>query len=334
MTLPPAPIARREYDSTRLIAEHPPVRLDPNKLVVHQIACPPGSAHRGRIGFSRWAATSLPAAVGFVPAELLVVRPGFYDYVPCLDPAEAVEWHVNFADPNLFVGYRGPLFAQDELQVAEHPALGALREALVAAGIPITTLGPDGPTPVLITGVERRVSVSTNPDPRAGRPHGLYGNAFARADPEVVRRATTRIEPPTITNLIAMAAPPGGSGRYRSVTITQILTTAVTGFAAAVAESRRLRGSTVRVAVHTGYWGCGAFGGNRILMALLQVLAAAIAGLDRLAFHTGGAGGEAPLAEALRILRDDLRTGPSMPTGELVGRLEGFGFEWGLGDGN
>jgi Poly (ADP-ribose) glycohydrolase (PARG) len=41
------------------------------------------------------------------------------------------------------------------------------------------------------------------------------------------------------------------------------------------------------VAVHTGYWGCGAFGGNRVLMALLQVLAAGSAGLDQLVFHVG-----------------------------------------------
>ncbi len=333
MILSPQPIARHEYDTARLMAGHRPVWLHPNKQVVYEISCPPGSVHRGWIGFSRWASTSLPATVGPVPAELVLARPGFYDYVPVLDPAEAVEWHVNFADPDLFFGYRGPLFAQDELQVAEHPALGALREALVAAGIAVTTRGPDGPTPVLVTGVERRASVATNPDPEAGRPHGLYGNAFARADPELVRRATTRVEPPTITNLVAIAAPSGGSGRYRRDTIEQILTTAVTGFAAAAAESQRLRGPAVRVAVHTGYWGCGAFGGNRVLMALLQVLAAAIAGLDLLAFHTGGPGGGAPLDEAFRILRDDLATRLPMPTHELVGRLEAFGFEWGVSDG-
>jgi hypothetical protein len=39
-------------------------------------------------------------------------------------------WHVNFADPQLFVAYGSQLLAQDELQAAEHPLLGSIREAL------------------------------------------------------------------------------------------------------------------------------------------------------------------------------------------------------------
>ena len=65
------------------------------------------------------------------------------------------EWHVNFADPRLFVSYGSGLFAQDEMQVAE-------------------------------------------PSTVEGRPHGLYGNAFLMAKAEVVRRATVRLEPPTM----------------------------------------------------------------------------------------------------------------------------------------
>lgn len=32
------------------------------------------------------------------------------------------------------------------------------------------------------------------------------------------------------------------------------------------------------VIVHTGHWGTGAFGGNKVVMAFLQILAAKIAG--------------------------------------------------------
>lgn len=39
--------------------------------------------------------------------------------------------HVNFADPNMFVAYSGPLFAQDEIQVMEHPTLASVREYLL-----------------------------------------------------------------------------------------------------------------------------------------------------------------------------------------------------------
>ncbi len=32
--------------------------------------------------------------------------------------------------------------------------------------------------------------------------------------------------------------------------------------------------------IHTGFWGCGAFGGNRTLMVILQALAADLAGVE------------------------------------------------------
>ena len=157
------------------------------------------------------------------------------------------------------------------------------------------------------------------------RPAGLYGNAFARADGDVVRRATTPIDPPTITNLIAMAARRGLRGRYGADEIESVLTT-FTGFRAAVLESHRERGPRTSVAIHTGYWGCGAFGGNRVLMALLQVFAAGIAGLDRLVFHVGGPGGRNPLEEALRLVNGSLGTDLDLSTCELIGRIETIGL--------
>ena len=190
------------------------------------------------------------------------------------------------------------------------------------------------PTPVLVTGVERRCRVATDPNDAEGRPSGLYGNAFARAGADTVVRATTRIHPATITNLIAMAAPPGGYGRYRVDEIELVLSTAFTGFRAAVLESQRDRGARVRVAVHTGYWGCGAFGGNRSLMALLQVLAARMAGLDRLVFHTGAPGGGGPLDEGLSLMRRDLGTGPHRSTRGALAGIHAMAFEWGVSDGN
>lgn len=45
------------------------------------------------------------------------------------------------------------------------------------------------PTPVLISGLERRCSVDLAPNAAQGRPNGLYGNAFASAEPGAVSRA-------------------------------------------------------------------------------------------------------------------------------------------------
>ena len=238
----PDPLDRREFDAATLMAEYPPRLHNANKQVVCDIASPPGSVHRGRIGFTRWAAMRIPPHLDPVADQLVLGAPGFFDYAPTAASRDAIVWHANFADPNLFVADAGGLFAQDEMQVAEHPALGALREAMAAAGAPATTDGPGGPTPILVTGVERRASVATEPDAAACRPRGLYGSAFAAAVPEVIRRATTSVDPPTITNLMAIAAIPGGRGVYRPDQIEKTLTTAFTGFQAAALESVRLGG--------------------------------------------------------------------------------------------
>ena len=55
--------------------------------------------------------------------------------------------------------------------------------------------------------------------------------------------------------------------------------------------------------IHTGWWGCGAFGGNQELMALLQLLAAEWAGVDEVVFHTG-TDGEAALASAREVIAE------------------------------
>ena len=329
MTTSGQPLERREFEAQRLFDEHPPVLHDRNKRAVLEIACPAGSPHGGRVVFTRWAAMPLPAS--FAPgrsAGIVVRHDGFYDYRPVLAAPGAVEWHVNFADPHLFFGYGGSLFAQDEIQVAEHPILGSLREALAAGGATPLTAERGRPTPVLVAGAERRCHVATDPDPARGRPEGLYGNEFGRAPADAVRRATKRIDPPTVTNLVAIAAPACGHGRYSAGEIGHVLATAYTGFRAAVLES-----GAGPVAIHTGFWGCGAFGGNRVLMTMLQVLAAEAAGVGRLVVHAPGAAGAAVVASALEALRGELAE-TDVESGELACRLAARGFEWGESDGN
>ena len=139
----PAPLDRHAFDAAALMANHPPRVHNANKQVVLDIACPPGAVHRGTIGYTRWAAMELPEHLDPVPPDLVLPVPGFFDYQPVVEGDDVVEWHVNFADPHLFVAYAGGLFAQDEMQVAEHPGLAALKQALVAAGVETRTDGPD-----------------------------------------------------------------------------------------------------------------------------------------------------------------------------------------------
>ncbi len=324
------PLQRRTYPAAELVRQHPAVLRNENKQVFFSIACPPGAVHAGRLEYSRWPEIPLPRHVDPVRgAGLVILRDGHYDYQPILDPGVGVEWHVNFADPNLFYAYGSAFFAQDEIQIAEHPILGSLREALVADGQPTTTRENGRPAPVLVMGAERRVSIEAVPGSEKGGPSWLYGRAFAAATPDAVRQATTRIDPPTISNIIAMAAPYGGSGRYRREEIDLAICTAYTGFRAAVLESRRSAGPDTQVVIHSGFWGCGAFGGNRVMMTLLQSLAADMAGVARLVFHVGDPSNRTQVEDSLALARD---LAAAADTAEVIARVDALGMMWGHGD--
>lgn len=322
------PLDRAEFDAARLIAEHAPRWHDRNKQAVFAVTGAPGDPFSGTIVYARWPVVAWPRAVA--ARVRIEVRDGHYDYASSAG-AGFVDWHVNFADPELFAAYGGPLLAQDEMQVLEHPALGSLREALVAAGRRAATRGAAGePTPVTVTGAQRRCALDTFPDAAAGHPRDLYGNAFARAPVAEVLAAARLLSPPPSSNILALAAPAGGRGPYDRAELEDVLATAATGFAAAAQESRRLAGPGARTVVHTGFWGCGAFGGNRAVMTVLQALAADLAGVD-LAFHAGGGGGREDAEAALREY-DGLRGGAD-DTDAILADLLRRGHRWGVSNG-
>jgi hypothetical protein len=327
------PLERRTYDTAALARQHPPKLRNENKQLLFSIASPPGAINGGTLEYSRWPELRLPDALELDARNLdhvVDARDGYYDYCPVLDPGTAVEWHVNFADPNLFYAYGSVLFAQDEIQVAEHPILGSLREALIAEGRPATTIANGRPTPVLVMGAQRRLAIRTHPDAESGGPSWLYGMAFARATPDEVRDAATRIDPPTISNIVAIAAPFGGRGRYRREEIDLGLATAYSGFRAAVLESKRSAGDEALVAIHSGFWGCGAFGGNRVMMTLLQVLAAQLAGVDRLVLHVGDPAGRTSVEAALTAAAG---MASATSAAELITRIDALGLSWGVSNG-
>lgn len=337
----PHPIERLTFESGELMAAHPPVWLHPNKEAVWEVsrpaevARPAGIAPGPRLRYARWAELNLPPTMTLgVRTFRTLVRDSFYDYLPVPGDPGRVEWHVNFADPHLFGAYGSSLMAQDEMQVVEHPVLGSLREALVASGRIPMTVEAGRPTPVLVMGAERRCRIATDCNADEGRPAGLYGNAFARAGVATVRRATRRIEPPTITNVIAMAAPWGGRHEYTSSEIRYVLSTAYTAFRVAGFESGHQQAGATRVGVHTGFWGCGAFGGNRVLMAMLQLLAAEMAALDVLVFHTGRPEARRDLDRAREWLERLLPAEAPVAIPEAIARITAQKFRWGVSDGN
>lgn len=261
-------------------------------------------------------------------------REDIFGYEPSVDGR--IEWYLNFADPRLFAAYEGPLLAQDELQVLEHPSLASVHEALRRNTRPeakLLTIEDGSPTPILVRGVERRCALALDRNAAQGRPDGLYGNRFSRATPDAVQRALRVLHPPTVSNLLAISALPGGRGPYTADQIRWTLVTALSGFSAALLESRELAPES-EVVVHTGHWGTGAFGGNRTLMAMLQILAARFACIDRLIFHTVDADGAESWEDALRWGAERVWTSGTERVEDLVARLVAMEFAWGISDGN
>lgn len=72
-------------------------------------------------------------------------------------------------------------------------------------------------------------------------------------------------------------------------------------------------------------------GGNRVLMSLLQLIAAVMSKVDTLVFHTGSSGLE-DFQATCRILAEDLASLPN--TESVINKLTDMKFEWGISDGN
>jgi hypothetical protein len=258
-------------------------------------------------------------------------KPGGYGYIA--SPSGSTDWWVNFAADDLFAFYAGRCFAQDEIQVLEHPALGSVREALLAEGLSTFVTDRGRPTPFLVSGTERRIRFHTRPQPELGRADWIYGRAFDNASEDEVMARAEGLEPPTKSNILVIEAPAHGEGEYQGFEVEMALLAAHTGFAAARVETRRLSPGSSCV-VHTGFWGCGAYGGNRAMMTAVQLLAARLAGIDRLCFHHWDEIGEKRFATGQLLAEKVERAVPSLELDGIIGELAASGLRWGASDGN
>ena len=321
-------LATHQFDANELYAQYPLVITDFNKSIVFKLSLNEHYTESPVIGYARWAQMGLPEEVYKTDVKL-VKHSGYFSYPPSSD--QCVEWHLNFAHEDVFSFYGGPLFAQDEMQAAEHPILGCLREAILDMGIDRTTVQNGQATPILITGVERRCEVATDRNAELDRPYGLYGNEFQFASEEAIRTATTVLSPPTLTNIIAMESPQPDFGLYTRDQIRFILASAITGFSAAVKLSKEIN-EDIEVSIHTGYWGCGAYGGNRELMPILQIIAAYCSEVSVLHFHTGG--DDRGFLAALETLEEIMPEWEEISLDELIESILSLRYDWGISDGN
>jgi hypothetical protein len=335
-------IFRKKVRASEIANQFPAVWHDDYKKRLFDISCPEGCKHSGEIQISRWSVLPLPESVSFEPgATEFIFRNDTFQYDLNSDE-NAVEWYLNFADGDLFCAYGSELMAQDEHQVAEHPILGSVREMLFSLSETDRRYDPctrdydrsdhNPPTPITIMGAERRIIIDTSANVEQGRPDGLYGYLFGTTPWEIIEKAVKRLDKPTITNIIAMEAFSGGQGSYTLEQITDIFQTAYTGFAAARTESQAGAGKGAKVRIHTGNWGTGAYGGNKVLMAYLQFLSAAAAGIDALVFHSPS---DDSCRKAYQLFEGSISAGQSeINLTKILHELVDKRFQWGESDGN
>ncbi|MFX1297492.1 MAG: hypothetical protein ACFFD2_21905 [Promethearchaeota archaeon] len=336
-------IIRKQFNTAQMVSKYPPRIFSSNKKVVYNMACPKGCIHQGQIIFSRWSTMNLPEMfISDSYSTHFILKENIFQYLtaPKTTPP-TIEWYINFADRNLFIAYGKGLFAQDEMQVAEHPALGSLKECLSTLESSDSRLAPRTrdanslPTPILIRGVERRVAISVEPNTAKGRPQGLYGNKFSQATTETIKKACKVLNPPTITNIIAMEAPKYGKGDYRFKQIEDIFLTAYTAFTAAKIESYHAVDGEVNVIINTGNWGTGAYGGNKTIMALLQIIAAKVAQIDKLVYHIFNIEYFKYYKEAFSIFENKIiKNNKVIQLPQILHQIQQMKFQWGFSDGN
>ena len=156
----------------------------------------------------------------------------------------------------------------------------------------------------------------------------------------MIETAVTYCKPVTYSNIIAIEAPTGGYGTYSIKDLDYIFYCAYTAFIAARIESEILckknKNDKIKVIIHTGNWGTGAYGGNKELMSLLQMLAADFAGVDKLVYHTFSKQFTEPYLNALKVREKYIdKDGNILSEWEKI-RMEllDIKYKWGVSDGN
>ncbi|EAR93859.2 poly (ADP-ribose) glycohydrolase (macronuclear) [Tetrahymena thermophila SB210] len=251
-------------------------------------------------------------------------------------PTSALErhWYVNFADQNLFDFYNTSLFAQDEIQVSEHPLLAHVLEKVQTLKSKYPQLAPKTyngltPTPILITNCHRLGTVDT-------QGAKFYGNNFQRMTKQELQKNMKVFDKnKTVSNIICMAAMGYKRGYYTQEQIKFTLETAYKSFYAAryITEQYNICHKCV---INTGNWGCGAFGNNPECIALIQLIAAQLAGIEILVYHTFNKNGTYSFKDGQDYYQKYVLNmqGKNPKLDDIVNYIYNIKFKWGQSDGN
>lgn len=271
---------------------------------------------------------------------------GSFTFRPCDDVViaghQSTWWHTNFSDEQLLVYHNNHHCAQEELLALMHPSMASLVHAL-RSGEPKCGKVTDGPflldigerthiptrppTPILIKNVPYLIQIDTN---------GIYGRVFRHATHEVLDKQCTYIGNQQLrNNFISFTSmrTPGEGKLYTREQIENLLVTAIVGFSAAVDVTERdaITSTRTDVVIATGNWGCGAFGGQHMLMAMIQMIAASVTGVSGLVYYTFDDLGDTEYKRAREALQ---KINEKKSLAWYVQFLLDMKFTWRKGDGN
>jgi hypothetical protein len=90
-------------------------------------------------------------------------------------------------------------------------------------------------------------------------------------------------------------------------------------------SSSRGSPNSFRTIIHTGWWGCGAYGNNRQMMLITQILAAHWAQIDGIIFHTQTTEHQNDIDEAKKVVKK-LWNGKEVK--EVIEQIFNLKLEW------
>eukprot|EP01084_Bolivina_argentea_P134356 237010_1 len=286
---------RQSFSYTHLMVDNSPKFKDQRKQAVFQKISNSLFQMKRNLIYSRYKLLQLPKTIPN-PTQFMSnkikIRANIYEYSKCDNESEK-HFYVNFSDANLFGFYSGSLFAQDEIMTLEQPILCALREKL------ISECKTDENTKLSTSCLDAVIILNClkNGNFTQQNLNKIYGSKFARSGVETVVKCIDICEAPISTNIICIAALCKMMEKYTFEDIDFLSKTAFCGFNGAKMEilnealgeyNKTQNSYTLRntIIVHTGNWGCGAFGGNIEMHFILQCVAAVCAGIDMLYYHS------------------------------------------------
>jgi hypothetical protein len=227
---------------------------------------------------------------------------------------QQMHWTANFADNRLFHFAEKHLFAQDEIQVLEHPSLLVSKKLLTQEQLHLDLFDV-----ALFQNVPRLGNLDTTTKV-TGKSHSLYGPNFKKASQQDILSRLTDIDSPTNSNIFAISAPKITKELEGKVYSKEHLEQLFFTFYNACVSIKN-NNPDKQIIMHSGNWGAGAFGNDIKTVYLLQCAAARCVGIDELRIYTMERKNTNIFNAAVELLQEIEKKDPNMTINSFLERL-------------